>query len=799
MLPPLPRRSAALVLIVFCWLLAASQASASTPVISGKPIVTTSETLDVTGSATVTSLDYVVDEPVDIESQWLLCSSTGGSCTALLGENQETIDFRMAWVDKTLRVRVTIYNQLDRSQFASATSDPVGPIVSAGDAPFGAIIAHGSVQMGVNRTGELIVGGGERAAAGSGSTKVGIRYAPLNLESISDGSLAEGWGVADPDSGADGLSGWANRDLGGPSDQIREVGFAYTANSADSTANLVDDAENPVLRVEHNYQPSSSTHLFEATVTITNETASTIAHTKYRRVVDWDIEPTPFQEYVTIAKGNSPALIDASDDGFSPSNPLLGLGACDHGHGDVIDSGPHDCGAAFDFDFGSLAPGASKVFKLYYGAAGNEAEAMDALQSVGAEAYSLGQSSTDLGATAGTPATFVLAFSGIGGDSLFSDDPATPDTIIDSRPAMHGQDDTPEFAFHSDDAGAGFQCSLDGADWDACASPLTSLGSVSEGWHNFRVRAVLFNDIDPEQIDATDPTPAAANFKYDVTAPDTNIVQVGAEAAVTSAPKFKFESADGDPQFEVTFECTVDAGPPTDCTDGLELSGVSLGPHSLAATATDRAGNVEDPPATLNWTYAILSPPVTTITTTGGQKTTDDVKIEFAATGDVENYHCSLDGSNFSLCSSPYEISDLDVGDHLFEVYATDVHGQQELTPKQLAFSFSLAQLLVPPTKPAPNASPLAPTVKLGKPNKKGVAKLTATCNEAVCTLTAYVKIGKKKYKLKGKVLTKGTSTVDISFNKKLKKALKQKHRKKAALTVVLSSPAGSATVTKKF
>jgi hypothetical protein len=649
--------------------------------------------------------------------------------------------------------------------------------------------------MGVNRTGELIVGGGEHSASGQQGTKVGVRYSPLNLEGIADGSPAEGWGVADAEAG---LSGWANRDLGGASEQIEEITFSRTADTAESKVNLVDADENPVLRVEHLYRPSASSHLFEGVVTITNVTAATIEHTKYRRVVDWDIEPTPFEEYVTTATGNSPALIEASDDGFSPSNPLLGLGTCDGGAGDIVDSGPHDCGAAFDFDFGALAPGASTSFKLYYGAAGNEGEAINALQSVGAEAYSLGQSSSELGPVAGTPATFILAFSGIGGDPLIADDATTPDTFIDSRPLMYGQDDTPQFEFHSEDLDAGFQCSLDGADWDTCASPLAELTSISEGWHNFRVRAVLFNDLDPEQIDAADETPATTNFKYDVTAPVAGIEEVGTEAAATAAPRFRF-SSDDEPAFELSFECSVDSGPLADCTDGLELSGLSVGAHSLAVTATDLAGNFQSTPSIFNWTYAVLPPPVTTIATPGGRVSSDQLSINFTAAGAIEKYQCSFDGTIFAECVSPYEISDLDEGDHLFEVYAIDTYGQQELSPKQLAFSYE-TPIASPPAK-APDAflAPARPSGKLGKPSRKGVVKVTATCNEVTCTVTGDVKIGKKKYRVKGKVLANGTSIVKLTFNKQLKKALKQRGRKKAVLTVVLSSPAGSTTVTKKF
>ena len=59
------------------------------------------------------------------------------------------------------------------------------------------------------------------------------------------------------------------------------------------------------------------------------------------------------------------------------------------------------------------------TFTTYYGAAGAEVDALDALQAVEAEAYSLGQSSTEDGPTLGTPSTFVFGFTGIGGASAF--------------------------------------------------------------------------------------------------------------------------------------------------------------------------------------------------------------------------------------------------------------------------------------------------------------------------------------------------------------------------------------------
>ena len=78
----------------------------------------------------------------------------------------------------------------------------------------GAVISNGTVQLGVNDRGDLnydCVGAGDTRcpgpSAGNGSSNVGLRYVPLNLDAISPGCACEGWGLADAGSG---LTGYAN-------------------------------------------------------------------------------------------------------------------------------------------------------------------------------------------------------------------------------------------------------------------------------------------------------------------------------------------------------------------------------------------------------------------------------------------------------------------------------------------------------------------------------------------------------------------------------------------------------------
>jgi hypothetical protein len=99
-----------------------------------------------------------------------------------------------------------------------------------------------------------------------------------------------------------------------------------------------------------------------------------------------------------------------------------------------VDSGPTDHGAHFRFNFGTIAPGAKVEFTIGYGVAGNQVDALAALGSFGAEAYSLGKPSENPPGTPntdGTPNTFIFAFKGIGGVQLIG-----VDAVNDAAPAI---------------------------------------------------------------------------------------------------------------------------------------------------------------------------------------------------------------------------------------------------------------------------------------------------------------------------------------------------------------------------
>jgi type IV pilus assembly protein PilY1 len=272
-----------------------------------------------------------------------------------------------------------------------------------------AIIANGTIQLGVDSLGQLNIPG--TLSGGGSTTFVGLRDLRTNFESTAPGCLCEGWGISNGI-----VSGYANNaaGIGG----LSFVSFGSTASTATTVATM-----GGVYEVTHAFKPSSEANLYQVDVTVKNISGAATSQILYRRTMDWDIEPTVFNEYSTI-QGTVGAtnVIGANNNGFCDSNPLAG---CSGTPGDFIDLGPFDHGANFDFRFDGLDADESFTFTIFYGAAPTERGALVSLNAVGAEVYSLGQAADDrLGTTPGR-STFIFGFKGVGG--VIVDPPVVPE------------------------------------------------------------------------------------------------------------------------------------------------------------------------------------------------------------------------------------------------------------------------------------------------------------------------------------------------------------------------------------
>ena len=246
-------------------------------------------------------------------------------------------------------------------------------------------------------------------------------------------------------------------------------------------------------------------------------------------------------------------------------------------------------------------------------------------------------------------------------------DTTAPDTSILSGPQAQTGATGATLTFSASEAGATFQCALDGAAFNTCVSPLV-LTNLSVGVHQLRVRAI-------DAAGNADATPATYNWR--VTPPPETTILLG--------PALETESTDATFTFEAnqagaTFECALDQDLAFEpCASGISYSGLAVGDHEFFVRATGVDGNREPAPATYEWAIGDLTPPVVTITSTPPIATVETTAtFTFTADDPAAVFQCSLDGAVFTVCESPKTYTETQLaaasgavaGVHTFAVHA---------------------------------------------------------------------------------------------------------------------------------
>jgi type IV pilus assembly protein PilY1 len=283
-------------------------------------------------------------------------------------------------------------------------------IYNTGDA------ATASVALGINNAGHL--NAEPNITSNAGATGLAYKFPDGTWrDATAPGCLCEGWGV----SVNNAVSGFANVSTDGGVNNLSVVGAPVATASTFTTTTGITSL--PGLTVTHAYAPADNAPgaLFKVLVTIRNETGAAVNDVKYVRVMDWDVPPTEFNEYVTIRGTATTTLLDRShNDGFETANPLVDGAPITAAtlNADFTDLGVLDHGAYFRFNFGTIEDSAEYQFTIFYGAAPSERTALAAIAAESIELFSLGQSSGAGGAADGVPATFIFGFAGVGGDPV---------------------------------------------------------------------------------------------------------------------------------------------------------------------------------------------------------------------------------------------------------------------------------------------------------------------------------------------------------------------------------------------
>ncbi len=247
-------------------------------------------------------------------------------------------------------------------------------------------------------------------------------------------------------------------------------------------------------------------------------------------------------------------------------------------------------------------------------------------------------------------------------------------TLIDSAPPARTSSTDASIAFHSPDAAATFECSVDHGPYEPCTSP-TDLQGLDEGLHSFRVRAI-------DAAGTQDPTPAATSWSVDLTPPDS-VIDAGPGALTQDeTPTFEFSSN----EVGSSFACSVDGGDFVGCDTPFTTEALADGDHQFAVLATDSVGNAEEEPASRSFRVDRTAPEtrITSGPAEGSSVASKSATFGFdSPAADADAFRCRLDGQGWSPCESASSQSygGLDDGEHTFSVRAIDEAGNSDPSP----------------------------------------------------------------------------------------------------------------------
>ncbi|WPB79306.1 Ig-like domain-containing protein [Archangium violaceum] len=190
-------------------------------------------------------------------------------------------------------------------------------------------------------------------------------------------------------------------------------------------------------------------------------------------------------------------------------------------------------------------------------------------------------------------------------------DTLAPETVINTNPPNPDSATGSQFTFSSSAADLfGFECSLDGADFSACASPYT-LPALATGLHTFKVRAV-------DSAGNRDATPASYTWLFDNSRVETFITSYPSGLSNLDRVSFTFSSNKPSANFRCRHYKTTDEDRPPldDCTSPYSISGLSSGDYRFEVHAVDGSA-FDDEGADYEWTIDSTPPNMPVIVVPG--------------------------------------------------------------------------------------------------------------------------------------------------------------------------------------
>jgi hypothetical protein len=264
----------------------------------------------------------------------------------------------------------------------------------------------------------------------------------------------------------------------------------------------------------------------------------------------------------------------------------------------------------------------------------------------------------------------------------FTVDTQAPKTTLVARPPAVIGSPFASFRFSSE-PGAGFQCSLDGADFAACTSP-ASYSELQDGAHVFAVRAV-------DAAGNVDAPPAEVSFSV-APAPLAPVVEHPASDAVlaTGTPTFQGQ-AQKDTTVSVFVNDTLLGTTRADEAGRWRFQSrapLPEGLHTMSATATNASARTGPASPSRGFTLD-TTPPETAIDSGPPSERTDkaEATFTFSATEPRSTFTCSLNDADFTPCASPLTLESVGAGTHRLRVAARDEAGNVDKSPAEYTWT----------------------------------------------------------------------------------------------------------------
>jgi large repetitive protein len=297
------------------------------------------------------------------------------------------------------------------------------------------------------------------------------------------------------------------------------------------------------------------------------------------------------------------------------------------------------------------------------------------------------------------------------------------DTTIVTQPPLITNANSATFTFASNVGGSTFECSLDGAVFAACPTPVT-FSALTEGSHTLQVRY---------RFGATlDATPASYTWVVDRTAPVPPVVQAPANGSSTNNLRPVISGTAEANSTVTVFIDGVNVGTTVATALGTWAftppANLPTGARQVRATATDPAGNTSGTSATNTFTIDVNAPDTGIASGPPVITNSTSATFTFTATEAVLRYECSLDGAAFATCSTPVTFSGLGAGPHSLAVRAVDLAGNVDATPASATWT-------VDTTAPA---APVVVTPANGSATNNNRPPLSGTA-EAGSTVTVFI------------------------------------------------------------